>query len=175
MQVPPLIDSPPSQVTQLPEEDQLNFTKKQMLARLDVCMGGRVAEELIFGPEEVTSGASSDLEQATKMARLMVERFGMSSKIGLVTVKDKEAATETRTLVDKEVRELCNAAYDRAKALLTARNTELHRVANALLENETLTAEEMKVKFPPPQNKTITAFFGISKQKILKGEDIKKK
>eukprot|EP00295_Goniomonas_pacifica_P041477 CAMPEP_0175992106 /NCGR_PEP_ID=MMETSP0108-20121206/53210_1 /TAXON_ID=195067 ORGANISM="Goniomonas pacifica, Strain CCMP1869" /NCGR_SAMPLE_ID=MMETSP0108 /ASSEMBLY_ACC=CAM_ASM_000204 /LENGTH=523 /DNA_ID=CAMNT_0017323717 /DNA_START=9 /DNA_END=1580 /DNA_ORIENTATION=- len=133
-------------VMQLPEDDELNWTRKQMLAKLDVCMGGRVAEETIFGADEVTSGASSDLEQATNIARLMVEKFGMSSKVGYVAVgKDKEdVSVEMRRLVDQEVQSLTSEAYERATKLINAHRDELHLLANALLQHETLSGSEIK-------------------------------
>lgn len=97
-------------VTQLPDEDQTSMSRKQMLARLDVCMGGRVAEELIFGEDDVTSGASSDLKQATALARAMVTKYGMSNKVGQVSLDyeddGRSMSSETRSLVEEEVRKL---------------------------------------------------------------------
>ncbi|KAL0756841.1 hypothetical protein Bca101_094509 [Brassica carinata] len=135
-------------VSQLPDKDETSISMKQMLARLDVCMGGRVAEELIFGESEVTSGASSDLEQATKLARAMVTKFGMSKEVGLVTHNyddnGKSMSTETRLLIEREVKLLLEKAYNNAKTILTVYNKELHALANALLRNETLSGKQIK-------------------------------
>nr|GMD90144.1 ATP-dependent zinc metalloprotease FTSH 4, mitochondrial [Ipomoea batatas] len=136
-------------VSQLPEKDETSISRKQMLARLDVCMGGRVAEELIFGENEVTSGASSDLQQATNLARAMVTKYGMSKEVGVVTHNyddnGKSMSTETRLLIEKEVREFLDKAYNNAKTILTTHNKELHALANALLEHETLSGSQIKV------------------------------
>jgi len=135
-------------VMQLPDEDQTSVTRKQMLARLDVCMGGRVAEELIFGENEVTSGASSDLKQATSLARMMVTKYGMGDEVGLVThdYKDdgRSMSSETRLLIEKEVKQFLERAYNNAKTILTTHNKELHALAHALLEHETLSGTQIK-------------------------------
>lgn len=135
-------------VAQLPDKDETSISRKQMLARLDVCMGGRVAEELIFGENEVTSGASSDLQKATSLARAMVTKFGMSKQVGVVTHNyddnGKSMSTETRLLIEKEVRELLERAYNNAKNILITHSKEHHALANALLEQETLTGSQIK-------------------------------
>jgi len=140
-------------VHQLPEEsDMLQRTKTQMLAELDVCMGGRVAEELIFGENNVTSGASSDIQKATQIARGMVERYGMG-KAGALGVmfapangQDKQLISdEMRHKVDEEVRDILTASYERAKKLLHSRKSELRRLAIALMENESLTSDQIKL------------------------------
>ncbi|KAL2642602.1 hypothetical protein R1flu_010189 [Riccia fluitans] len=135
-------------VSQLPEKDETSFSRKQMLARLDVCMGGRVAEELIFGEGEVTSGASSDIVSATRLAREMVTKYGMSKAVGVVAHNyeddGKSMSTETRLLVEQEVRNLLQKAYENAKTILTTHQKELHALANSLLENETLTGSQIK-------------------------------
>eukprot|EP00516_Mucochytrium_quahogii_P005451 CAMPEP_0203749946 /NCGR_PEP_ID=MMETSP0098-20131031/4292_1 /ASSEMBLY_ACC=CAM_ASM_000208 /TAXON_ID=96639 /ORGANISM=" , Strain NY0313808BC1" /LENGTH=671 /DNA_ID=CAMNT_0050639069 /DNA_START=207 /DNA_END=2222 /DNA_ORIENTATION=+ len=140
-------------VHQLPEErDMMQRSKKQMLAELDVCMGGRVAEELIFGADEVTSGASSDIQKATQIARGMVERYGMSTEdsVGIMFVpsdgRDKQnVSSETQQKIDQEVRQLLNRSYERSKKLLQSRKKELDRLAKALLEHESLTSDQIKL------------------------------
>ncbi|KAF8783593.1 hypothetical protein HU200_000533 [Digitaria exilis] len=133
-------------VTQLPEKDQHSVSRKQILARLDVCMGGRVAEELIFGDREVTSGASSDLKQATRLARAMVTKYGMSERVGLVSYSDdnNSMSAQTRGMIDKEVKDILDRAYNNAKTILTKHDKELHALANALLEQETLSGAQIK-------------------------------
>ncbi|XP_026451965.1 ATP-dependent zinc metalloprotease FTSH 4, mitochondrial-like [Papaver somniferum] len=135
-------------VAQLPDEDESNVSRKQMLARLDVCMGGRVAEELIFGDSEVTSGVFSDLQQATSLARAMVTKYGMSKAVGLVAHNyddnGRSMSTETRLLIEEEVRGFLDRAYNNAKTILTTHSEELHALANALLNKEILTGTQIK-------------------------------
>uniref|UniRef100_A0A2P2JQY4 Uncharacterized protein MANES_14G018100 n=1 Tax=Rhizophora mucronata TaxID=61149 RepID=A0A2P2JQY4_RHIMU len=104
-------------VTQLPSSDETSVSKKQLLARLDVCMGGRVAEELIFGQDHVTTGASSDLHTATELAHYMVSNCGMSDAIGPVHLKER-ASSEMQSRIDAEVVKILREAYDRVRALL---------------------------------------------------------
>jgi ATP-dependent metalloprotease len=110
-------------VTMLPEGDQTSQSLKQMRAMMDVSMGGRVAEELIFGKDEATSGASSDISNATNIARNMVTKYGFSEEIGLVhhggQTGEEHASDETRNKIDSEVKKLTDSSYKRAKDLLT--------------------------------------------------------
>ncbi|GAU31317.1 hypothetical protein TSUD_315260 [Trifolium subterraneum] len=135
-------------VSQLPDKDQTSHSRKQMLAKLDVWMGGRVAEELIFGESGVTSGASSDLTKATNLARQMVTKYGMSAEVGPVIHNyhdnGRSMSSETRLLIEKEVKNLLERAYNNAKIILTTHKKELHALANALLEHETLTGSQIK-------------------------------
>ena len=121
-----------------------------MLARLDVCMGGRVAEELIFGPANVTSGASSDIAAATRMARQMVTKYGMSAAVGCVELNyeddGKPLSPATRAVVEAEVKDMLGAAYANAKRILVEHEKELHALARTLLERETLTGQQIKVR-----------------------------
>ncbi|KAK6925956.1 AAA ATPase, AAA+ lid domain [Dillenia turbinata] len=140
-------------VTQLPSSDETSVSKKQLLARLDVCMGGRVAEELIFGQDSITTGASSDLNTATELAQYMVSTCGMSDAIGPVHIKERPGS-EMQSRIDAEVVKLLREAYDRVKALLKKHEKALHALANALLEYETLSAEEIKrILMPYPEGR----------------------
>ncbi|KAF6157142.1 hypothetical protein GIB67_041603 [Kingdonia uniflora] len=135
-------------VSQLSDKNETSILKKQMLARLNVSMGGWVAEELIFGEEGVTSGASSDLQKATSLARAMVTKYGMSKEIGLCChdYKDngRRLSPETKLLIEKEVNKLLDTAYSNAKNILTTHKKEHYALANALLKHDTLTASQIK-------------------------------
>lgn len=132
-------------VSQLPDKDEWSTTKQQMVAHMDVCMGGKAAEELIFGPDAVTSGATSDLKTATRMARHMVEDCGMSDKIGPVFMEDSSSVSSaTRKAVDEEVHRMLKESYARVASLLKSKEGELHALASALLERETLTRRDIK-------------------------------
>jgi len=132
--------------SQLPEGDRYSVSLKEYLAEIDVCMGGRVAEELIFGPENVTSGASSDLRHATGTASMMVKNFGYSQKVGPVYYSDRDEtiSPQRKEEIEDEVRKLLKAGESRVLALLKSKQDELHRLANALIEYETLDLEEVK-------------------------------
>ncbi|KAK9457563.1 peptidase family M41-domain-containing protein [Dipodascopsis uninucleata] len=125
---------------QLPEMDKYEQTKKELLAQIDVCMGGKIAEEYINGSDNVTSGCSSDLKKATSIARQMVTSFGMSDKVGPVELADNwgEWSASTRELAEREIRDVLLKSEDRARQLLKERNVELNRLAEALFEYETL-------------------------------------
>ena len=145
-------------VQQLPEKDQYSYSKTKMLSRLVICMGGRVAEELKFGADKVTSGASSDIAAATNLARSMVTEWGMSDKLGPVlyaensgevflgksVTQNKNISEDTAKLVDAEIKRLVTMGYERAKKLLEEKKTEWETLAKALIEYETLTGEEIK-------------------------------
>uniref|UniRef100_A0A672RWP7 ATP-dependent zinc metalloprotease YME1L1 n=1 Tax=Sinocyclocheilus grahami TaxID=75366 RepID=A0A672RWP7_SINGR len=121
-------------------------TRAQLLAQMDVSMGGRVAEELIFGSENITTGASSDFDSATKIAKMMVTRFGMSEKLGVMTYADlTKQSPETQAAIEHEVRILLRDSYERAKALLKSRAKEHKNLAEALLQYETLDAKEIQL------------------------------
>jgi cell division protease FtsH len=145
-------------VMQLPEGDRYSMSYKWMISRLVIMMGGRVAEEITFGKDNITSGASSDIEQATKLARAMVTQWGFSDKLGHVAYgenqqevflghsvsQSKNVSEETAKLIDMEVRRLIDEAYVEAKRILTENNEGFVAIAEGLLEYETLTGEELK-------------------------------
>lgn len=132
-------------VSQVPDKDEYSTTKQQMVAHIDVCMGGKVAEEMIFGSDYVTSGATSDLKSATRMARHMVEDCGMSDKIGPIALSspDQRGASLNKD-ADDEVGNFLRESYSRVKGLLKDKERELHILAQALLKQETLTQQEIK-------------------------------
>ncbi|KAH3902555.1 probable Mitochondrial inner membrane i-AAA protease supercomplex subunit YME1 [Saccharomycodes ludwigii] len=131
---------------QLPEMDKVDITKKECKARLDVCMGGKIAEELIYGKEHTTSGCGSDLQGATGMARAMVTQYGMSERVGPVNLSDKWEtwSGKIRDVADQEVVDLLKDSEERSRKLLEEKNDELHRLAQGLMEYETLDRAEIE-------------------------------
>lgn len=132
-------------VAQLPKKDMTSMSKAQMIAKLVVCMGGRAAEEFIFGPERVTSGAASDFQQATELAEAMVTQYGMTDEMGMVMYNKEKESGKTRAAIEEQVRRLMDNAFAQAKDILRTHEKELHRLANALLEHETLTSDQVKL------------------------------
>jgi len=142
----------------LPERDKYSHTREYMEANISKAMGGRVAEEIIFGHDKVTSGASSDISMATKLAKDMVTKFGMSNELGPLSYGDNEdevflgrqiarqthMSEETSKKVDEEVKKIVDAGYKRAKQILTEKLEDLHKIAKALLVYETLSGEEIR-------------------------------
>ncbi|PIR39158.1 MAG: cell division protein FtsH [Alphaproteobacteria bacterium CG11_big_fil_rev_8_21_14_0_20_39_49] len=145
-------------VMRLPEKDKLSLTREKAKADMAVAMGGRVAEEMIFGYEKVTSGASSDIKMATNLARSMVTQWGMSDKIGPIfhasnqdevflghsVTQQKNVSEETAKIIDQEVKDLVNEGYKTAESILTKYRKELETLAKALLEYETLSGDEIR-------------------------------
>uniref|UniRef100_A0A8C7MEU9 ATP-dependent zinc metalloprotease YME1L1 n=1 Tax=Oncorhynchus kisutch TaxID=8019 RepID=A0A8C7MEU9_ONCKI len=133
-------------VSMLPENDRWSETRAQLLAQMDVSMGGRVAEELIFGDDYITTGASSDFDGASRIAKMMVTRFGMSDKLGVMTYAEvTKQSPETQAAIEQEVRVLLKDSYERAKNLLKTYSDEHKTLAEALLTYETLDAKEIKL------------------------------
>jgi len=145
-------------VMSLPEGDRLSESKARLLARMKMAMGGRVAEELVFGPDKVSNGAAGDIKQATNIARVMVTEWGMSDKLGMIAYGDnsqevflghsvtqnKNVSEVTAREIDAEIKQIIDNAYRGAKSLLTERLEELHRLARGLLEYETLSGEDIR-------------------------------
>ncbi len=159
-------------VMRLPERDQLSMSREKMLADITVAMGGRVAEEIIFGDEKVTSGASSDIEMATKMARNMVTKYGMSDKLGTIQYgenqeevflgrsvqKHQNVSEETAKVIDSEIRGIVDTCYENARKILKDKINDLHALAKGLIEYETLSGDEIiellrdgKISRPDPE------------------------
>ncbi len=145
-------------VMRLPERDQLSITREKMFADIAVGSGGRIAEEMIFGYDKITSGASSDIEMVTKMAKNMVTRFGMSDELGFLAYQENEeevflgrsvarqqnVSEETAKKIDSEVKKIVEKGYSTAKDILSKKADDLHKLAKALLEYETLSGDEIR-------------------------------
>ncbi len=143
-------------VMRLPERDSYSYHRDKMHANLSVSMGGRVAEEIIFGHDKVSSGASSDIQYATSLARNMVTKWGMSDKLGPLQYEESQegylgmgqtartmGGAETNKLIDAEIKGLVEGAHKRATQLLKKHEDQLHLLAQAMLEYETLTGDEI--------------------------------
>ncbi|KAI6177346.1 ATP-dependent zinc metalloprotease YME1-like protein [Aphelenchoides bicaudatus] len=141
----------------LPDKDQYQVSRAQMQAQLDVMMGGRIAEEMIFGDDNVTTGAADDLKRATELATNMIKQFGLSERLGLrdFTVTDHnsivnvnelspQASFSTQELIDQEIARLLKESYDRAKKILVEKAKEHHLLAETLLKYETLSSDEIR-------------------------------
>ncbi|WP_108483077.1 ATP-dependent zinc metalloprotease FtsH [Oceaniglobus ichthyenteri] len=153
-------------VLSLPERDQLSVSWTKYTSKIAMAMGGRVAEELVFGKENVTSGAASDIQQVSKIARAMVTQFGYSEELGYVDYANEQQShlgsygggtnhsAEYQRIIDEKVKEIIDTGYETAKRILTEKRDDLERLAQGLLEYETLTgAEIMKVVNGEPLNR----------------------
>jgi cell division protease FtsH len=151
---------------QLPLEERHIYKREYIVDSLVVRLGGRVAEELVFGYEKVTSGAASDIKMATVLARAMVTQYGMSDKLGPLAYGDNEEevflghsiarqqnlSDETQTRVDEEIHRLVDEGFEQARKILSEHLDDLHTIARGLLEYETLSGDEIKdlLKGKPP-------------------------
>ena len=144
-----------------PSEDRMDtglYSRSYLENQMAVALGGRITEEIVFGEEEVTTGASNDLQQVARVARQMVTRFGMSDRLGTVAlgrqqgnmflgrdiVAERDFSEETAAMIDEEVRQLVDVAYRRAKEVLTSNRHVLDQLAQMLVEKETVDAEELQ-------------------------------
>ncbi len=142
-------------VLSLPERDQLSVSYTKYTSKIAMAMGGRVAEELVFGKENVTSGAASDIQQVSRIARAMVTQFGYAEELGYVDYANEQQSylgsygggtnhsAATQKIIDDKVKELVDQGYETAKRILTEKRDDLERLAQGLLEYETLTGSEI--------------------------------
>ncbi len=145
-------------VMSLPEGDRYSTSKVKLLQQLVMAMGGRAAEELIFGADRVSNGASGDIKMATDQTRRMVSEWGMSEKLGMISYGDngqevflghsvtqnKNVSEATAREIDSEIKSIIDHAYSEAKRILTERLADLHALAKGLLEYETLSGDEIQ-------------------------------
>ena len=171
-------------VMRLPTEDRFSETYEQMLANMAVAMGGRASEEMIFGHDKVTSGASSDIQQCTNIARNMVTKWGLSEKVGKINYAQEDSgylssgksisadiSPETAKIIDEEIKKLVDNAYITAAKILHEKRDDLEILAKALLEYETLTGDEIKelLKGNKPERNGTTKTDNSSAEKKHKG------
>src|SRR5690606_921287 len=142
----------------LPEEDRYSYSKQRLMSQMKSLFGGRIAEELIFGPEYVTTGASNDIERATEIARTMVTKWGLSDRLGPLTyteddgeifpgrsvTRHKQVSDVTAHAIDEEVRNLIDTCYNEAKQILETNRDKLDLMANALMKYETI--DELQIR-----------------------------
>ncbi len=145
-------------VMSLPEGDRYSKSKSKLTSELCMAMGGRAAEEIIFGPDKVSNGAAGDIKMATDQARRMITEWGMSDKLGMIAYGDnsqevflghsvtqnKNVSEETARQIDAEIQTVIGSAYEKARRILTENVEELHRIATGLLEHETLSGDELR-------------------------------
>jgi cell division protease FtsH len=145
-------------VMSLPEGDRYSKSKSKLLSELTMAMGGRAAEEIIFGPDKVSNGAAGDIKMATDQARRMITEWGMSDKLGMIAYGDNSqelflghSVTQTKNVseatareIDAEIKDIIDKAYAKARRILTENVEELHRLARGLLEHETLSGDEIR-------------------------------
>lgn len=138
-------------VQQLPERDRYSQSKRQCLARIKVCVAGRVGEEILLGPDDITTGAGSDFQQATSMARHMVRRFGFSNSVGFVDYESADSpegayiSDELKQKIENEVNDIIKRAHTETKSMLLEHRKELEAIANALLKHETLSGSDLNL------------------------------
>lgn len=142
----------------LPEEDRYSYTKQRLNSQICSLFGGRLAEEIIFGPDRVTTGASNDIERATEIARNMVTKWGLSERLGPLSYSEdsgevflgksvtqtKHISDDTAHAIDEEVRKIIESNYARAKKILEDNLDKLHAMAEALIKYETIDAEQIR-------------------------------
>jgi cell division protease FtsH len=142
----------------LPEADRYSTSKRRLESRIATLFGGRVAEEIIFGADSVTTGASNDIERATEIARNMVTKWGLSDRLGTLTYAEddgevflgrsvtqhKQVGDKTRDAIDEEVRRVIDDNYNRAKGILESSLDKLHKMADALMKYETIDEEQIR-------------------------------
>jgi cell division protease FtsH len=145
-------------VMSLPEGDRYSKSKSKLLSELTMAMGGRAAEEIVFGPDKVSNGAAGDIKMATDQARRMITEWGMSDKLGMIAYGDnsqevflghsvtqnKNVSEATAREIDGEIKDIIDRAYAKARRILTENVEELHRLARGLLEHETLSGDEIR-------------------------------